>query len=83
MALDLVIEAPKDPSRTFARLKTGGTGAIVFIIFCGLPGTGKTTLARELARRLGAVYLRIDTRSRKTICAWGGAWWSIPSTHRA
>jgi predicted kinase len=33
----------------------------VFIIFCGLPATGKTTLARELARRLGAVYLRIDT----------------------
>jgi predicted kinase len=24
----------------------------VFIIFCGLPGTGKTTLARELARQL-------------------------------
>jgi predicted kinase len=33
----------------------------VFIIFCGLPRTGKTTLARELARQLGAVYLRIDT----------------------
>jgi predicted kinase len=29
--------------------------------FGGLPATGKTTLARELARQLGAVYLRIDT----------------------
>jgi len=33
----------------------------VLIIFGGLPGTGKTTLARELARQLNAVYLRIDT----------------------
>ena len=31
------------------------------IIFAGLPGTGKTTLSRELARGLGAVHLRIDT----------------------
>jgi predicted kinase len=31
------------------------------IAFAGLPGTGKTTIARELARRIGAVYLRIDT----------------------
>jgi predicted kinase len=33
----------------------------VFIILSGLPGTGKTTLGRELARQLGAVYVRIDT----------------------
>lgn len=32
----------------------------MFIIFGGLPATGKTTLARKLARQLGAVYLRID-----------------------
>jgi predicted kinase len=31
------------------------------IAFAGLPGTGKTTLAKELATHLGAVYLRIDT----------------------
>ena len=31
------------------------------IIFGGLPGTGKTTLARLLAKELAATYLRIDT----------------------
>jgi predicted kinase len=31
------------------------------IIFSGLPGAGKTTLARLLARDLRAAYLRIDT----------------------
>ena len=31
------------------------------IIFGGLPGTGKTAIAQQLARELGAVYLRIDS----------------------
>jgi predicted kinase len=33
----------------------------VLIAFGGLPGTGKTTLARTVASRYAAVYLRIDT----------------------
>jgi predicted kinase len=33
----------------------------MLIAFSGLPGAGKTTIARSLAKRLGATYLRIDT----------------------
>jgi predicted kinase len=31
------------------------------VVFAGLPGTGKSTLARMVAARLGAVWLRVDT----------------------
>ena len=33
----------------------------LLIVFGGLPGSGKTTISRELARRLSASYIRIDT----------------------
>jgi predicted kinase len=33
----------------------------LLIVFGGLPGTGKTTLAKAVAKRYAAVYLRIDT----------------------
>jgi predicted kinase len=33
----------------------------LLIVFSGLPGTGKTTISKPLAARLGAVFLRIDT----------------------
>ncbi|MFO2465602.1 ATP-binding protein [Pseudomonas sp. 15FMM2] len=33
----------------------------MLIVFSGLPGTGKTTIAQNLATQIGAVYLRIDT----------------------
>jgi predicted kinase len=33
----------------------------MLIIFSGLPATGKTTIARELARHIGAVHVRADT----------------------
>jgi predicted kinase len=37
------------------------TLSAVFVIFAGLPGVGKTAIARELARELNAVYVRADT----------------------
>ena len=33
----------------------------MLMVFGGLPGVGKTTIARELARTIGAVFVRIDT----------------------
>lgn len=41
----------------------------MFIIFSGLPATGKTTISRELSRRMKAVYLRIDSLE----CALAGS----------
>jgi predicted kinase len=48
------------------------TKSPVLIVLGGLPGTGKTTLARELTRRLDATYLRIDA-IEQTLRAAGNA----------
>jgi predicted kinase len=44
----------------------------MLIAFGGLPGTGKTTVAQALARKLAAVYLRIDTLEQAFIASGSG-----------
>ena len=53
----------------------GMEDSVRLIIFGGLPGTGKTTLARALAERLEAVFLRIDSieQSLRQSQAFGGS----------
>jgi predicted kinase len=43
---------------------------LILIIFAGLPGVGKSTIARELARQSGAVFLRIDS-IEQALCSSG------------
>ncbi len=43
---------------------TRGSSASTLLILAGLPGVGKSTLARGVAARLKAVYLRIDSIER-------------------
>jgi predicted kinase len=45
----------------------------MLIVLSGLPGTGKTTIARKLATELPAVYLRIDSIEQSL----RGAGWSV------
>ncbi|MBO9554836.1 AAA family ATPase [Cellulomonas sp.] len=40
---------------------TGGADSPVLVVLGGLPGSGKTTVARGVARALRAVHVRVDT----------------------
>ncbi|GAA2104274.1 AAA family ATPase [Microlunatus panaciterrae] len=48
------------------------------IIFCGLPGSGKTTLARQLEQEIGAFRLNID----EWVAALGVDFWDDEFRHR-
>jgi len=50
-----------DETREHIRRLFGEMRRPILYIFSGLPSSGKSTLAQELAKVTGAVYLRIDT----------------------
>lgn len=39
----------------------------MLLVLSGLPGVGKTTIARELAAAMGAVHVRIDSDSERLV----------------
>src|SRR5208282_142421 len=57
----------RSPSRVLTLKSVAGVGSHdvalppKLVVFAGLPGTGKSTLARTVAGRLDAVWLRVDT----------------------
>jgi predicted kinase len=52
----------------------GGMGrSTVLVIMSGLPASGKTTIARGLAREIGAVHLRIDVIEHAIVRAGAGS----------
>ncbi|MFZ1023797.1 MAG: AAA family ATPase [Thermoplasmata archaeon] len=50
-----------DGERPLNRRSSDRSASPKLVIFAGLPGTGKSTLARLLAERLDAIWLRVDT----------------------
>ena len=42
----------------------------MLLIFGGLPGTGKTTIARKVAQKLSAAYIRIDSLELALVRSW-------------
>jgi predicted kinase len=52
---------PPSTSLFRANMRSNTMNRPTLYIFAGLPGCGKTTLAKELSKVLGATYLRIDT----------------------
>lgn len=52
----------------------------MLIVFSGLPGVGKTTIARDVARRTSAVYLRIDSIEQ---ALRDEGWWVAGEGYRA
>jgi predicted kinase len=48
------------------------------IVFCGLPGSGKTTIARQLEQEIGAIRLNID----EWVAALGVDFWDDQFRHK-
>lgn len=74
MAMTLKVPSRQAGGLGFVAYKINREDHPLLIAFGGLPGTGKTTLAKAVAKRYSAVYLRIDTieMAIRTTEVWRG-----------
>lgn len=54
----------------------------MLIVFSGLPGTGKTTLARAIADHFDAVFVRVDTIEEALLVDGGGSLVALGAGYR-
>lgn len=52
---------PADDPSGYRSVTEGASPSGKLLIFAGLPASGKSTLAQAVARRIGGVYVRVDT----------------------
>ena len=57
----LLFPVDSTPQARHGRLATAHVHCAMLVVVSGLPGVGKTTVARALARATGAVHIRIDS----------------------
>jgi predicted kinase len=69
----LGLKAPRASAREFRAEDAAEAQCGMLIVLSGLPGSGKTTIARVLARRVQAVHLRIDTIEQALVTAGAAA----------
>lgn len=77
-----MLDTPSDKPDVASNAVTARKPTPVLIALSGLPGVGKTTVARQLSAEIGAVHVRIDTieaaMARSGIVDRAGGWDAVP-----
>lgn len=77
-----MLDTPSDKPGLASNAVTARKPTPVLIALSGLPGVGKTTVARQVSAEIGAVHVRIDTieaaMTRSGIVDRAGGWDAVP-----
>lgn len=77
-----MLDTPSDKPDVASNAVTARKPTPVLIALSGLPGVGKTTVARQVSAEIGAVHVRIDTieaaMARSGIVDRAGGWDAVP-----
>lgn len=77
-----MLDTPSDKPGLASNAVTARKPTPALIVLSGLPGVGKTTVARQVSAEIGAVHVRIDTieaaMARSGIVDRAGGWDAVP-----